>query len=64
MAGNKTQPPTHYEIGNVSFVITNGFFFFLRLTQAVFIWFILFPFLSLSFFLCVCVSVCDCICVW
>lgn len=27
MAGNKTKQATRYEIGNVSFVITNGFFF-------------------------------------
>lgn len=27
MASNKTKQSTHYEIGNVSFVITNGFFF-------------------------------------
>lgn len=27
MAGNKTKQSTHYEIENVSFVITNGFFF-------------------------------------
>lgn len=41
MTGNKTKQYTHYKIGNVSFVITNGFFF--RLTQPVFVPFILPP---------------------
>ena len=58
MAGNKTEQSTHYEIGNVSFVITNGFF--LKTDTAVFILFILFSF---PFFfggcVCVCVHVCE-----
>ena len=58
MAGNKTEQSTHYEIGNVSFVITNGFF--LKTDTAVFILFILFSF---PFFfgggVGVCVHVCE-----
>ena len=55
MAGNKTEQSTHYEIGNVSFVITNGFF--LKTDTAVFILFILFSFPFFFFFWCVCVCV-------
>ena len=56
MAGNKTEQSTHYEIGNVSFVITNGFF--LKTDTAVFILFILFSFPFFFFLVCVCVCAC------
>lgn len=57
MVGNKTEQSTHYEIGNVSFVITNGFF--LKTDTAVFILFMLFSFPLFLGWVYGCVHVCE-----